>query len=76
MATKCNSEPTFEKALEELERLLADMENVEMPLEKSVDKYERAKYCLDVCRRKLGNAELRIKKINGETAEEFNVNAE
>lgn len=76
MATKCSSEPPFEKALEELEQLLSEMEGGELSLEKSIDKYERAKKCLDICRKKIENAELRIRKINGEELEDFNVNAQ
>ncbi|MBO5254305.1 MAG: exodeoxyribonuclease VII small subunit [Opitutales bacterium] len=76
MASKEKDEQVFEKTLEELEQLLAEMESGSLSLDASIDKYERAKKCLDICRQKLNNAELRINKINGDTIEPFNVEAE
>ncbi len=76
MALKDKNELAFEKALEELEQLLAEMESGSLSLDASITKYERAKKCLDICRQKLDDAELRISKISGDTPEPFNVDAD
>ncbi len=76
MASKNKNEPEFEKILEELEQLLAEMESGSLGLDASISKYERAKECLDICRQKLQEAELRINKIDGDILEPFNADAE
>ncbi len=76
MASKNKNEPEFEKILEELEKLLAEMESGSLSLDASITKYERAKECLDICKKKLDDAELRISKIDGDIAESFDIEAQ
>ena len=76
MASKNKNEPEFEKILEELEKLLAEMESGSLSLVASITKYERAKECLDICKKKLDDAELRISKIDGDIAEPFDIEAQ
>ncbi len=72
MAPGTKKEINFESALEELEKLLSDMESGELSLDQSISKFERAKECLDICRKKLDDAQLRINKVNGDLLEPFN----
>lgn len=76
MAQKNKDEPNFEKILQELEQLLEQLENGSLSLDESISKYERAQECLNVCRQKLENAELRINKVNGASLEKFNLDAD
>ena len=72
MASNTKREVNFESALEELEKLLSDMENGELSLDESINKFERAKQCLDICRKKLDDAQLRINKITADSLAPFN----
>jgi len=54
---------TFEDALEQLEKIVEALEAGDTPLEKLVLQYEKGTKLLDHCRKKLGEAELRIQKI-------------
>ncbi len=77
MASKNKTEPDFETTLAELEKLLEELESASPTLDESLEKYERAKRCLDVCKARLAQAELKIRKIDNTGAEEdFDVNAE
>ena len=73
MVKKSNSkgEASFEEALAELEEILAQLENPQVPLAELVDKYGRARECLDVCRKRLDDAELAVKKLSGGAFENF-----
>ena len=66
-------EKTFEEAISELEKIVNDMDNAELPLDESMKSFEEgmklSKYCHDV----LENAEKKITMIlekNGEIIEE------
>lgn len=54
---------SFEDALEQLESIVESLESGDTPLEKLVAQYERGTELLDHCRKQLGEAELRIQKI-------------
>lgn len=75
MATKLNSknDPSFEDSLKELEAILAQLENPQIPLAELVEKYARAKECLDVCRKRLDDAELVVKKLSQNAFEDFSL---
>ena len=61
MARKNQVAPkTFEDALEELERILADIEAGEVPLEESLLKYERGQFLIQHSRSVLSPAEKQI----------------
>ena len=76
MAQKNKGEPDFEKILQELEELLEQLENGSLSLDESINKYERAQECLNICKQKLENAELRINKVNEASLEKFNPDAD
>ena len=57
------SKLTFEAALEQLESIVEALEAGDTPLEQLVEQYEKGTQLLEHCRTKLGEAELRIQKI-------------
>lgn len=73
MAAKLNqkSDDSFEASIKELEDILVQLENPQIPLSDLVSKYERAKECLNLCRKKLDDAELVIKKLSKDSSEDF-----
>ena len=56
-------EKTFESALEEIQVLIDDLENGNIPLKKSMAKYHEGVELLKYCQKELKDAELSIKKI-------------
>jgi exodeoxyribonuclease VII small subunit len=57
--------PTFEKALEELEAIVARMEDGKLPLEESLSAYQRGAELLKFCESKLDEAQARISILEG-----------
>lgn len=57
------SELSFEKAYDQLEEVIAQLESGELSLEDSVDLYEKGRQLSTHCQQLLDNAELRIKKL-------------
>lgn len=55
-----NQEPAFEKALEELEQLVAKMENGKLPLEELMVNFEKGSQLVKLCRKKLSELECKI----------------
>ena len=66
-----NVEMTFEKALEELENLVARMEDGKLPLEESLAAYQRGAQLIKFCESKLSDAQARIAILDGETLRDF-----
>ena len=65
MARKVQPLPkNFEDALEELERILAEIEAGEVPLEESLVKYERGQFLIQHCRTVLTSAEKQIEQLS------------
>jgi exodeoxyribonuclease VII small subunit len=62
---------TFEKALEELESLVARMEEGKLPLEESLTAYQRGAELIKYCESKLTDAQARIALLDGETLRDF-----
>ena len=58
---------TFEKALEELENLVARMEEGKLPLEESLAAYQRGAQLIKFCESKLADAQARIAVLDGDT---------
>lgn len=54
---------TFEQAIEQLERIVGDLERGDVPLDKSIEIYERGEALKRHCERLLSAAESRIEKI-------------
>ena len=62
---------TFESALEELETILARMEDGRLPLEESLAAYQRGTELLKYCESRLDAAQARIAVLDGETLRDF-----
>lgn len=58
--------PTFEEALAELEQIVTQMENGQLSLEESVERYTRGMELTKICRKKLSDAETRIRKLEAD----------
>ena len=65
--TAKDNQQTFEEALAELEKIVAEVEAGEIGLEKSINKYEAGMKLIKHCRAVLEQAEKRIEIINKET---------
>jgi exodeoxyribonuclease VII small subunit len=55
--------PSFEQAIEQLEKIVADMENTELPLEELLKKYEEGTTLVRFCTKKLDEAEQKIELL-------------
>ena len=65
MARKNQSPPkNFEDAVDELERILSDIESGELGLEDTLVKYERGNFLIQHCREVLNSAEKQIELIS------------
>jgi exodeoxyribonuclease VII small subunit len=60
----------FETALAEIERIVQDMENGNLPLEESIVAYRRGSELLRHCQRQLGEAERRIRLFENDELRE------
>ncbi|MDP3174435.1 MAG: exodeoxyribonuclease VII small subunit [Phenylobacterium sp.] len=54
---------SFEQALAELERIVAELESGQAPLERSIEMYERGAALKAHCEERLAAARLRVEKI-------------
>jgi exodeoxyribonuclease VII small subunit len=54
---------SFEKALEKLESIVADMESGEIPLETMIERFEEGNKLLAICGQRLRNAEQKIELL-------------
>jgi exodeoxyribonuclease VII small subunit len=61
----------FEKALEELEAIVARMEEGKLPLEESLAAYQRGAELLRHCESKLSAAQARISVLEGEVLKDL-----
>jgi exodeoxyribonuclease VII small subunit len=66
---------TFEKALEELEALVARMEDGKLPLEESLAAYQRGAELIKFCEGKLSDAQARVAILEGGELRDFNPDA-
>jgi len=62
---------TFEKALQELEALVARMEDGKLPLEESLAAYQRGAELIKFCEGKLTDAQARIAILEGGELRDF-----
>ena len=62
---------TFESALEELEALVARMEDGKLPLEESLAAYQRGAELVKYCESRLAAAQARIAILEGDTLRDF-----
>ena len=64
MAKRMQQPPkTFEEAIQELEKILAEVESGNVGLEESLAKYERGTFLVQHCRSVLSQAEKQIEQI-------------
>jgi exodeoxyribonuclease VII small subunit len=62
---------SFEKALEELEALVARMEDGKLPLEESLAAYQRGAELIKFCESKLADAQARVAVLDGGELRDF-----
>ncbi len=79
MAEKQETKPTFEACMERLEQIVKQLEQGDLPLERSLELFEEGMKISGVCRRQLEEAEnkveLLVKKGDGKVvAEPFPTN--
>jgi exodeoxyribonuclease VII small subunit len=61
----------LEKALEDLEKIVEELENGKIPLDESLELFERGIKLIRLCNSKLDNAEQRIESLTGELPEDL-----
>ena len=59
-----NTELTFEDALRQLEKIVAELESGQAPLEKSLELYQRGAELKALCETRLEAARLQVEKIS------------
>lgn len=64
-------QPDFESALAELESLVASMESGALPLEKSLQAYERGVALAKLCQSRLDQAEEQVRVLQGNLLRPF-----
>ena len=69
-------EMKFEAALAELEQIVHNMENGQLPLEESIAAYRRGSELLKLCQQKLGDAEQRIQVLENGVLRDFDTASE
>ena len=57
------AEMSFEEAMKRIEKIVADLEKGDLPLEESLDRFEEAVKLARSCQEKLEKAEARISKL-------------
>lgn len=57
--------PSYEQALDELERLVAAMEGQQLPLDQLLQAYQRGAQLLALCRGRLQAVEQQVKLLDG-----------
>ena len=62
---------TFERALEELEALVARMEDGKLPLEESLAAYQRGTELIKLCESRLSAAQARVAILDGGELRDF-----
>ena len=72
MSAKPPEGMSFEKALEELEALVARMEDGKLPLEESLAAYQRGAELIRFCESRLADAQARIAILDGNELRDFN----
>ncbi len=58
------SAPSFEQALKELEGIVTQMETGQLPLEQSLQAYQRGSELLQFCQKSLSDIEQQVRLLN------------
>jgi exodeoxyribonuclease VII small subunit len=66
-----HSGPSFEKALAELEKIVAQMEGGNLPLEQALAAHKRGLELARYCRDKLDSAQQQVKVLEGDMLKPF-----
>lgn len=61
--------PTFEQNLDQLEAIVKEMENGDLPLERALELFERGMKLSDGCRKQLEDAETRVELLTRRAGE-------
>ncbi len=75
MAAKPQKPVSFEAALAELEKVVADMETGKLSLEESLAAYQRGAELLQQCRGRLEDAQQRVRVLENGTLKDFSPNS-
>ena len=65
---KDGANPSFEQAIQRLEKIVADMEGAELPLEDVLKRYEEGSQLVRFCTQKLDEAEQKIEILQKRAA--------
>ncbi len=76
MAAKTGKAQSFETALAELERVVADMESGKLTLEDSLTAYKRGAELLSFCRSRLDDAQQQVRVLEEGTLKDFTASAD
>jgi exodeoxyribonuclease VII small subunit len=76
MAAKSNKTQSFEAALAELERVVADMESGKLTLEDSLAAYKRGAELLSFCRSRLDDAQQQVRVLEEGVLKDFTASAD
>ena len=57
------TKPGFEAGLDELERIVKEMESGDLPLERALELFEKGMSLSDACRKQLEEAETRVEML-------------
>jgi exodeoxyribonuclease VII small subunit len=60
---QAEQQPSFEQSLGELEAIVKQLEGSELPLEKSLELFERGMQLSEICRKQLAEAETRVEVL-------------
>jgi exodeoxyribonuclease VII small subunit len=55
--------PSFESCLDELDKVVKELEAGDLPLERSLELFERGMHLSDTCRKQLEEAETRVEML-------------
>lgn len=58
-----SKQPKFEESMVELEKMVAQLEQGEMPLDEAMNVFERGNELVKACQKRLDEAEMKVEKI-------------
>jgi exodeoxyribonuclease VII small subunit len=61
-------EPTFEKAMQRLEEVVAVLEGGDLPLDQAMESYQEGVALVRTCRERLSSAELVVRRLTEDAA--------
>lgn len=64
---------SFESALIELENLIAQMENGQLPLESALAAYQKGSQLLQFCQQKLTDVDVQLRLLDKDTLQTFDI---